>query len=247
MTIESARGAGVRPARVDASAATARPGDRGSDRQLPRAVLRPRLRRVRVTGGRRPGAHPDGAGVRSFVVLFTLVWYTWLNGTLYHDLHGSDDGRSRTYMFVQMLLISLISVYAGEADRRQRGRAPVRDPAGGAPGVADVPVVGRAAAGRPEDERRSARRTSSGWRCSWCWSPPASRSTNPSTRLTAVGGRGRRARSPSRSSAPRGGATGSRAGLPGLGVDGGAVRPLHDHRARRGDRRGRRRPDRGGR
>jgi low temperature requirement protein LtrA len=59
--------------------------------------------------------HPDGAGVRGFVVLFTLVWYTWLNGTLYHDLHGSDDGRSRTYMFVQMLLVALMSVYAGEA------------------------------------------------------------------------------------------------------------------------------------
>jgi low temperature requirement protein LtrA len=59
--------------------------------------------------------HPDWAGVRSYVVLFTLVWYTWLNGTLYHDLHGSDDGRSRTYMFVQMLLVALMSVYAGEA------------------------------------------------------------------------------------------------------------------------------------
>ena len=59
--------------------------------------------------------HPNWAGVRGFAVLFTLVWYTWLNGTLYHDLHGSDDGRSRTYMFVQMLLISLMSVYAGEA------------------------------------------------------------------------------------------------------------------------------------
>jgi low temperature requirement protein LtrA len=59
--------------------------------------------------------HPDGRGVRSFVVVFTLVWYTWLNGTLYHDLHGSDDGRSRTYMFVQMLLVALMSVYAGAA------------------------------------------------------------------------------------------------------------------------------------
>ena len=59
--------------------------------------------------------HPDWSGVRGFVVLFTLVWYTWLNGTLYHDLHGSDDGRSRTYMFVQMLLVALMSVYAGEA------------------------------------------------------------------------------------------------------------------------------------
>jgi low temperature requirement protein LtrA len=60
-------------------------------------------------------AHPDRLGVRSFVVLFTLVWYTWLNGTLYHDLHGSDDGRSRIYMFVQMALIALMSVYAGKA------------------------------------------------------------------------------------------------------------------------------------
>jgi hypothetical protein len=60
-------------------------------------------------------AHPDGQGVRGFVVLFTLVWYTWLNGTLYHDLHGSDDGRSRIYMFVQMSLIALMSVYAGGA------------------------------------------------------------------------------------------------------------------------------------
>jgi low temperature requirement protein LtrA len=58
---------------------------------------------------------PNGHGVRGFVVLFTLVWYTWLNGTLYHDLHGSDDGRSRIYMFVQMLLVSLMAVYAGEA------------------------------------------------------------------------------------------------------------------------------------
>lgn len=60
-------------------------------------------------------ARPDLVGVRDFVVVFTLVWYTWLNGTLYHDLHGSDDGRSRGYMFVQMSLIALISVYAGHA------------------------------------------------------------------------------------------------------------------------------------
>jgi low temperature requirement protein LtrA len=60
-------------------------------------------------------AHPDRTGVRSFAILFTLVWYTWLNGTLYHDLHGSDDGRSRIYMFVQMSLVALMSVYAGRA------------------------------------------------------------------------------------------------------------------------------------
>jgi low temperature requirement protein LtrA len=60
-------------------------------------------------------AHPDAVGVRNFVVLFSVVWYAWLNGTLYQDLHGSDDGRSRSYMFVQMSLISLISVSVGHA------------------------------------------------------------------------------------------------------------------------------------
>ena len=60
-------------------------------------------------------AHPDAVGARNFVVLFSVVWYAWLNGTLYQDLHGSDDGRSRLYMFVQMSLISLISVSAGHA------------------------------------------------------------------------------------------------------------------------------------
>ena len=69
-------------------------------------------------------AHPDAVGVRNFVVLFSVVWYAWLNGTLYHDLHGSDDGRSRLYMFVQMSLISLISVSAGRAaDDAVNGKA----------------------------------------------------------------------------------------------------------------------------
>ncbi|MFN8080695.1 MAG: low temperature requirement protein A [Kineosporiaceae bacterium] len=69
-------------------------------------------------------ARPDVVGLGTFIVLFSLVWYTWLNGTLYHDLHGGDDGRSRVYMFVQMSLIALISVYAGHAgDRADDGRS----------------------------------------------------------------------------------------------------------------------------
>jgi low temperature requirement protein LtrA len=59
--------------------------------------------------------HPDGFGVRVFVVLFTLVLVHVAERTLYHDLHGSDDGRTRIYMFVQMSLVALISVYAGDA------------------------------------------------------------------------------------------------------------------------------------
>jgi len=68
-------------------------------------------------------AHPDGVGVRNFAVLFGLLWYAWVNGTLYHDLHGGDDGRSRLYMFVQMSMVAMISVYAGHAgDDATEGR-----------------------------------------------------------------------------------------------------------------------------
>ena len=35
-------------------------------------------------------------GVRDFVVVFGLIWIAWVNGTLYHDLHGGEDGRRRT-------------------------------------------------------------------------------------------------------------------------------------------------------
>src|ERR1700741_287996 len=42
-------------------------------------------------------------GVGHFALVFALVWFAWLNGSLYHELHGGDDGRSRTFIFAQML------------------------------------------------------------------------------------------------------------------------------------------------
>jgi hypothetical protein len=36
-------------------------------------------------------AHPGRQCVRGFVVLFTLVWYTRVNGSLYHDPFVPDD------------------------------------------------------------------------------------------------------------------------------------------------------------
>ncbi len=67
--------------------------------------------------------HQDWAGLRDFAVVFGLVWIAWLNGTLYHELHGGEDGRSRTYIFAQMTLIAPLAVYAGHAaDDVQDGR-----------------------------------------------------------------------------------------------------------------------------
>lgn len=59
--------------------------------------------------------HVNWTGLRDFVVVFGLVWIAWLNGTLYHDLHGGEDGRSRTYIFAQMSLLVLLAVFAGHA------------------------------------------------------------------------------------------------------------------------------------
>ena len=58
---------------------------------------------------------PSGEATRDFVVLFALIWFAWLNGSLYHELHGGDDGRSRTYIFIQMTILCGLAVYAGHA------------------------------------------------------------------------------------------------------------------------------------
>jgi low temperature requirement protein LtrA len=50
-----------------------------------------------------------------FAVIFGMIWLAWLNGTLYQDLHGRDDGRSRTYIFLQMGILVVLAVYTGEA------------------------------------------------------------------------------------------------------------------------------------
>ena len=54
-------------------------------------------------------------GVRDFVLVFTLIWVAWANGSMYHELHGGEDGRSRSYIFTQMSLLVLLSVFAGHA------------------------------------------------------------------------------------------------------------------------------------
>ena len=54
-------------------------------------------------------------GVGRFAVVFVLVWFAWVNGTLYHDLHGGEDGRSRTFIFIQMAVLAILATYASHA------------------------------------------------------------------------------------------------------------------------------------
>lgn len=59
--------------------------------------------------------HPDLAGLGRFVFLFLIVWWAWLNGTLYHDLHGNNDIRTRLFTFVQMGTVAAMTIFAHDA------------------------------------------------------------------------------------------------------------------------------------
>lgn len=59
--------------------------------------------------------HTTLTSVLEFGVLFGLMWVAWMNGSLYHELHGREDGRHRAYIFAQMFLLMLLAVFAGHA------------------------------------------------------------------------------------------------------------------------------------
>jgi low temperature requirement protein LtrA len=57
--------------------------------------------------------HPTWAGVGWFTFLFFAVWSSWTNGTLYYDLHGTNDISVRVFTFAQMLAVALMGVFVG--------------------------------------------------------------------------------------------------------------------------------------
>lgn len=60
-------------------------------------------------------AHITWTGVWHFAVVFALVGIGWLNGSTYHNLHGREDGRSRSYIFAQMTVLALMAAYSAHA------------------------------------------------------------------------------------------------------------------------------------
>src|SRR5262245_64343917 len=59
--------------------------------------------------------HVTWRGVGEFVVVFTMIWIAWFNGTVYKGLQDRDDGRSRSFVFVQMLILALLAVFTADA------------------------------------------------------------------------------------------------------------------------------------
>ncbi len=54
-------------------------------------------------------------GVLEFAIIFGLIWLAWLNGSVYQDLHGREDGRSRTFIFLQMGILAILGVFTADA------------------------------------------------------------------------------------------------------------------------------------
>lgn len=50
-----------------------------------------------------------------FAVVFGLIWIAWVNGSLYLELHGREDGRTRSFVFLQMGILALLAVFTGSA------------------------------------------------------------------------------------------------------------------------------------
>jgi low temperature requirement protein LtrA len=59
----------------------------------------------------------DVSGQRfiEFAVVFAMVWLAWLNGSLYLEIHGRQDGRTRTAVFIQMGILVVLAVFTADA------------------------------------------------------------------------------------------------------------------------------------
>jgi low temperature requirement protein LtrA len=68
--------------------------------------------------------HVSLRGSVEFAVLFALIWIAWVNGTVYLEVHGREDGRTRNVVFVQMAVLALLAAFiADAADGGGRGFA----------------------------------------------------------------------------------------------------------------------------
>jgi low temperature requirement protein LtrA len=70
---------------------------------------------VIAQAGNHLAAHLSANGLFEFALVFSLTWIAWANGSLYLELHGRLDGRTRTYVFLQIGILVILAVYATDA------------------------------------------------------------------------------------------------------------------------------------
>jgi low temperature requirement protein LtrA len=63
--------------------------------------------------------HVSINGFLEYVSLFILIFWGWLNGSLYHDLHGNEGLRTRLMTLWQMMIIAALAITIDQSpDRR---------------------------------------------------------------------------------------------------------------------------------
>jgi low temperature requirement protein LtrA len=55
------------------------------------------------------------SGFTEFAIVFAMLWIAWLNGSVYVELHGREDGRTRMLVFLQMGILALLAVFTRQA------------------------------------------------------------------------------------------------------------------------------------
>ena len=62
--------------------------------------------------------HISVRGAVEFAIIFGLIWFARINGSLYVELHGDEDGRTRNIVFAQMCILALLAVFTADAADR---------------------------------------------------------------------------------------------------------------------------------
>src|SRR6185436_11102690 len=55
-------------------------------------------------------AHPGLSALPMYIYLFSMIFWGWLNGSMYHDLHGSPGIRTRLMTLWQMMAVAALIV-----------------------------------------------------------------------------------------------------------------------------------------
>jgi len=58
-------------------------------------------------------------GLLEYVSLFILIFWGWLNGSLYHDLHGNEGLRTRLMTLWQMMIIAALAITIDQTPGRR--------------------------------------------------------------------------------------------------------------------------------
>ena len=54
-------------------------------------------------------------GLGQYIALYAMVWFAWVNGTLYHEMHANNDLRTRFFTFLQVFALAFMAIFAPTA------------------------------------------------------------------------------------------------------------------------------------